>query len=366
MNTLPAEDGGREAAFAESLRNLLVQTASKNMRIRIQETLSIDPERFFLAGLSLLRSEANPDARRKIYAALVDCPDFLLQVAHPDRSSREDALAACRDLMHIDRFFDLRLARLIPRRYLEDSACDVPLIARVLDILNEISSGSRLILLLIPLARHPNPQIASKAALFTASRVQNNQFVERNLASRDARVRANVVEALWGVRTPLARRALHAALSDQNCRVVGNALFGLHLLGEESVIRRVESMLTDDRPELRRTAAWVMGQIGKPEFREHLQRALQDHQPGVRQAVRRALKTIRQAILSTQPPPAEIAGGPETAADAECPSPEAAVEVYKRHAGQPKSVPETPKQADGKSDKLHIRLDGKFVTSRRY
>ena len=48
----------------------------------------------------------------------------------------------------------------------------------------------------------------------------------------DGRVRAGVVEGLWGVSTAAAQSHLWASLKDKNNRVVGNVLIGLHHLGE--------------------------------------------------------------------------------------------------------------------------------------
>jgi hypothetical protein len=52
------------------------------------------------------------------------------------------------------------------------------------------------------------------------------------LESQDPRIRANVVEQPWGVDAPFARKCMREALNDENNRVAGNALLGLHLLRE--------------------------------------------------------------------------------------------------------------------------------------
>jgi HEAT repeat protein len=61
-------------------------------------------------------------------------------------------------------------------------------------------------------------------------------------------------------------------------------------------------MLIDPRPEFRRTAAWLMGRIGQPEFAERLQQAAGDENAGVRETAARSLavfeKQVGQAISS--------------------------------------------------------------------
>jgi hypothetical protein len=415
MGSLPVPDPcPNETSFAESLRALLDRTTkAPDKRLSIQAIVSSAPEQLVPVALSLLRSERNATRRREMYSTLVDYPEFLLQVVRPDLS-RGQVLEICRELLHIDSLLDVRLARLLPRRYEAKCDLDTPTVTRVLDILNEISTGPRLIFLLNHLTHNPDQQIASKATLLIARRMQNNQAVENYLTSEDSRVRASTVEALWGIQTPFARRTMWACLQDPNNRVSGNALLGLHLLGEGSVVGLVEQMLHDERPLFRGTAAWVMGQIGKTEFRDSLQGALKDPELGVRQAARRALKTIHQAVLAAQPPapqlgvappavvpslvaarPAEVvpvaAKGPSTA---ETPV-EVLVEVPIEGAQEPARVPEpdmaprapepvpaplapTPvtappapapqkpeKSPEPVDDGFEIRLDGSYIGSRR-
>ncbi len=364
MGTFPEFSEAGKSAFSESLRALLLRTESRDARRRhIRDLASDNPGLFFSAGLSLLRSEQNSDTRRTLYARLVDYPEFLSQLARPEQLSREDAVEVSREFMCIDAFFDMRLARLIPRGQDEPFADDVSWITRMLDILNEISSGSRLILLLIHLARHPNPQIASKAALLTSRRVQNDRFAERNLASSDARLRANVVEGLWGVQTSFARRTMRGALRDSSPRVVGNGLVGLHLLGDQSVEKLVKRMLRDDRAPFRRTAAWVMGQIGATKFGDSLRHALNDQDPGVRQAVRRALNTIRQAASSTQPPPPpEVIATP---VEPESSISQIATEPTKEPRPELQQPLERATEPEELSEEFDIRLDGTYASSRR-
>ena len=148
-------------------------------------------------------------------------------------------------------------------------------------------------------------------------------------------------------------------------------------------------MLRDERPLFRATAAWIMGQIGKPQFRDSLQLALKDVELTVRQAARRALKTIHQAVLAAQPPaPDPVADPPAVAAPApaappaaagDTPAPEAAVEIAPVEVAvkvpvevvkEAPRVPEPVLQSEEKSpepvdDGFEIHLDGSYIGSRR-
>ena len=83
--------------------------------------------------------------------------------------------------------------------------------------------------------------------------------MERLVRDEDARVRANFMEGLWNfAASDHCRRLFRQALEDSNHRVVGNALVGLHRLGEtHTVIAHLSKMAR--RPEVLFRAAAVVG-----------------------------------------------------------------------------------------------------------
>lgn len=140
-------------------------------------------------------------------------------------------------------------------------------------------------------------------------RLRNPHWVRGQLESPDPRLRADIVEPLWGLHTPPARECMREALQDENNRVAGNALMGLHLLQEPNTARLVEQMLSDARLKFRRTAAWLM-EVSPTRFLDHLLRAAADEDPGVRQTAAAALAVLRkgeepaqaESVLSPKPP----------------------------------------------------------------
>jgi len=327
---------GRDLTVQERLVANLLQaslarhTKAADLSNALSQIAARSPQGFCPAALSLLDSAPDPSVRRKIYQQLVECPEFLKRLMQPDGFTRQQLVEICRELMSIDTTLDVRLARLTPSRWQNEFPLDVESVVLVLDILNEISPGGRLILLLNHLTRHPDRHVASKATLLIGKRLRNQDWVKRQLDSGDERVRANVLEGLWNVGTPSARRCLWNGLKDKNNRVVGNALLGLHQLGERAVFEFVKRMIEDSRPPFRWTAAWVMGKIGGKEFVEPLERALQDEDPQVRRSAERALEAIRPRVPEAAPapqtqfapetPPAEVAPPNETPAAAVQPS----------------------------------------------
>lgn len=288
----------KQVAVLGALLSALSEGGNSSLAKSLRDSASASPALFFEAAMRLLETASSPIVLRRLYTRVADCPEFFFELVKPDRFSREELLEVCGRLMKIDFLLDVKLARLLPTRGQPETELPSNTIVYILDILNEISPGPRLILILSHLSHHPHQHVASKATLLLARRVRNKGWVERHLQSADARVRASTVEALWSATEPSTRTIFRQALHDDNNRVVGNALIGLHLLGDAGLTPFVTEMLKDARPAFRWTAAWVAGRIGATEFREPLRHALSDPQPGVRIAARRALFSMRP------PPPA--------------------------------------------------------------
>ena len=287
-----------EQATEALLRTVLDTQEKRTIGASIQGIARSQPALFMAAAISMLDSQPTLEGRQGLYKQWLDCPQFLLEVAHPDRFSSEQLLAVCRSLKEIDDLLDVQLGRLMPGRH-EDAVGLAPdVVLRVLDVLDAISAGSRLILMLGHLTEHKNPRIASKATMLIGKRVRNDNWVKRQLAAIDPRVRANAIEALWGVDSPTARKCMWDSLKDDNNRVAGNALVGLHRLGEPAVGQLVQRMIQDSRPIFRTTAAWVMGKIGEQEFAEPLRNALNDSDELVRD-------TAQTALAGIEAPPAK-------------------------------------------------------------
>jgi HEAT repeat protein len=169
---------------------------------------------------------------------------------------------------------------------------DVAAALHVLSVLDEISPGSRLAMALTCLERSPSAAVASKAALMLGRRVANPLRVERQMMVTDARIRANVIESLWGVNSSQARRTLRKSLHDPHNRVVANALVGLHMLRDLDAAARLKAMITHPDPRFRVSAAWAMGRTGDRSLMDSLRLALEDSEAAVRASAARALEAL--------------------------------------------------------------------------
>jgi len=263
---------------------------------RIMRGLARDqPSLFFVAAMHLLRTEPPSIARRYLILLLLNQPEVIARLMNPHEFNRLDTIAVFKSFMETDRLLDVRLAHHLPGRYGEMHVLDLQASARVLDILDQISPGRRLIPIMGYLTQHPDPTIAAKAALLVARRIRNPEWVRRHMNVRNSRVRANVVEGLWGADVPYARTTYQQCLRDPSNRVVGNAMVGLHIMGEPGISRKVVRMADDRRIPFRWTAAWVMGRFGRPEHLPVLQKLLRDDSQGVRGAALRGMLAIREA-----------------------------------------------------------------------
>jgi hypothetical protein len=252
------------------------------------------PDVFFTAAIRHLNSRQESNAHRLLAVLLLRQDDLLDRIASPACSTREGAVRLFKRFLEVNPSFDVKLARRLPGRshWNRAHAFDGVRSARALDILDETSRGRRLLPILGHLPDCEDSRISAKATLFVGRRVQNPAWTKRQLERKDQRIRANAVEALWGVNTPAAIDLLEQCAGDSNNRVVGNSLVGLHIAGREDAHPEVMRLSRAGKTESRSTAAWAMGRIGLPDFRPRLRELVRDEQSMVRTAALKAIKQI--------------------------------------------------------------------------
>jgi len=253
------------------------------------------PQEFCAAAMRHLEKPGESGAYRLMSVLLVRHPLVFDQIANPN-SGRDASVGVARRLLALDRSFDLRLARKLPDSVgVNHREAFTGLHAyRVLDVLNDVTSGTRLVPVLRHLVESSDDKLSSKAALFVGKRLQSAAWARKLLKHRDQRIRANAVESLWGTPDPASLRLFHDCLYDENNRVMGNAGFGLHIVNDPGVIEAILRMTRDARPSFRSTAAWVLGRMGNPGFAPDLKRLVKDKSSAVRGTALRALIELRR------------------------------------------------------------------------
>ena len=232
-------------------------------------------------------------------------PDFDISQIVPalldPRLTRDQAVAFARSTLDAGIPVDQVVARFLARNAasMGDSECPSDF-ERLLSILFEISSGASIVPELTLLARQSSPFLQSKAVLMIGRINQNAKWVQNRLAEPDFRVRANAIEALWGVDTAEVRQLMRSCAGNGNNRVVGNALLGLYRLGDCWAIPEILKMAGHSARRFRATAAWLMGETGDPRFIKPLARMLGEPNAGLRTRAFAALGKIKIAAAKAR------------------------------------------------------------------
>lgn len=279
------------------LQRALEEFDSNPLAAKLMRRLAADaPDSFFPVAMKHLNSREESNGHRLMTILLARQDSLMERLASPAYNSRESAVDLFRRFLAVDPSFDVKLARKLPGRsyFGQEHAFDSSHSARALDILDETSRGRRLLPILGHLPDSSDNRISAKATLFVGRRVQSPVWTRKQLARPDQRIRANAVEALWGVQTPPALTLLEECVGDRNHRVAGNSLVGLHIAGRAEAQPGAMLMSRQGNAEARSTAAWVLGRISAPEFLKRLTEMVRDEHPQVRSSALRALMDVRR------------------------------------------------------------------------
>jgi HEAT repeat protein len=162
-------------------------------------------------------------------------------------------------LPEVDPQFLIKFARSVA------ALTDPAAIMRALRLAAMLVDGSILIPWLRSMTGHGDTRVRASSAKLLCQLRPNKGLIQRHLRSRDARVRASVMEALWGskiVRTDQDLLSLlRTAIADPNHRVVANALVGLYRLGESEALQKMIALCSTKQQLFRAAMAWAMGVV---------------------------------------------------------------------------------------------------------
>lgn len=266
-------------------------------RSRITELMEKDPRSFQEGVVRILKSSLDSGGAQFVINSLVTS-DFLMPTLCDPGLTLQEAVSLGRIAMQTDPMMDVNLAR----KLADSVALGVPVsnADRLLNVLGEISPGDRIAGSLMRLLRRSDPALHSKAVLLIGRGNRSVKWVLSRLANADPRIRANAIEALWGVDTAEARSLLRVASRDSNNRVAGNALYALYRLGDTWVIPELFKMAASESPLTRSSAAWAMGEAGDPRFSEALRRMLSEPLGIVRKCALKGLSRLKAATDKTR------------------------------------------------------------------
>jgi HEAT repeat protein len=163
---------------------------------------------------------------------------------------------------------------------------------RALRLAQKMGDYTALLPWLRRLTHHSDGRVKSRAVKLLCELRPNGQHIDHHMQGHDARVRANVIEALWDAKAPGAAEVFNAATSDPNHRVVANALVGLYRLGDPSALPRIIELSQSPNARLRSAMAWCLGFIGDQGGIPALRSLLNDPSMIVRKRAQRDLLAL--------------------------------------------------------------------------
>lgn len=261
--------------------------AARHMR----ELAARKPEQFAQGALALYEAGRWGEAAPILARLLSRDGKTAANLCDP-AASLENSLCMAKVLLQHEPRFDIGFAKSL----LDDDQMTAAERQRGMAILQQLTSGSRMTPILIQFLREPDTRVRSKAALMFGQIMPAQRIMERLMGDEDARVRANFVEGLWRSSSADCRTLFRHALRDKDHRVVGNALVGLHRLGDfRAVFGHLGKMARHPEPMFRAAAAWVMGQTAEDRYIPALRHMVQDPELPVRTNALRALRRINLA-----------------------------------------------------------------------
>jgi len=233
----------------------------------IRQLQASDPPGFVLAAVRLLTQTEEKSAGVQYVAGLMFQGNLLIDALLDKRILAHDAATAlARNLATAEPLLDVRLVR----KMLANAAGDIRAV--------KAEAAMRV--------------VRSKVGLLLGRSNLNLNRIKSFLASDDARLRANAVESMWGLKDRSVVTILWDATKDSHRRVVINALVGLCRAGERDAFDRLIEMAGSGEAMMRAGVAWAMGEIGAPEFAEPLQKLSADNELNVRSMAGKSLNKL--------------------------------------------------------------------------
>ncbi len=270
----------------------------------LRQLLDDRPEDFATAAFQLLRegpAGLGEHSCRYMVSLLASRGVLPRALYERGRLTREDSVRIARVAAKFDPSLHVTLLRHLMENRAQGQALRELDPVRMLEIVEAVSAGSGAMALVSQLLRHPDGRVRSKAALLLGRGNRNPHFAERLMTDEDGRVRANALEALWGLRDEETIRLFRQGVDESHHRIVANSLVGLYRAGlAESIELLVEKAAHPDI-QLRRAVVWALGETRDPRFQPLLARMLKESVGELRSTVFRARAKSGRRRLARQP-----------------------------------------------------------------
>jgi HEAT repeat protein len=219
-------------------------------------------------------------------------PKQILALCAPDEPL-ETTVARVKAAMQGEQSLDIQMTNLL-LGLTNVPALDKRVTMHVLEVLDRVSSSTRVIRMMGQLVRVDDPLLRSRAALLVSRKIDSMEWVFGRMHDGDPRVRANILEGLWQNVHPACAAVFTQYREDRDSRVAANAVYGSYLRGAEDAMSWVMRMATHPNPQQRASAAWLMGVIGKLEFADILKRMVKHDERKVKGIALKSLARINR------------------------------------------------------------------------
>ncbi len=265
-------------------------------RRAMRELLFRSPGRFYGASLQVLKTGISSPGHDYLITLLLENDLLSIALADPDAFSVQNAVALAKNLHRLDPHLD---AKLMKKMFAEDGSCatDVDPASgyRILEVIDAVSDGTRLVPGLMKLLRHKDKRLQSKAALLLARAHHNPEWFQAQLTHADPRVRSNVIEGLLHTTpTPKQLESIWAVSSDGHHRVATTALLVLVRSRYPGSAEKLEQLADHPLDAFRVAAAWAMAETGDGRFLEILQRLAKSDSGNVRRMAIKGAVSLRK------------------------------------------------------------------------
>ncbi len=256
----------------------------------LRDALHLD-RRYFLRIVARAAEFDGKDRGLRYAMLLLLHNDLLIPaIVSPSETSLEEALRLTRNMLKLDFNFMNELLRIFPTR--SELFRDTPSVLRILDIVENCVEHVANWRSIVRIHEAGDGRIKVKCARLIAQYRFENPAGLESFCSADPRIRANIIEILWGVDKPNASMVLEAAKHDANSRVAGNAWLGQYTSGSAGALSGMAAMLESPEPSRRKTAIWAMGQSRDGRFSGSLLNLAQRDTPEIREAANSALSML--------------------------------------------------------------------------
>lgn len=276
----------------------LAKTDPSKFRIMCRRIREASPERLDRAYEQIARTcirelatQGKESEARLMLSWLIAEGRYLGLLLDPDFLSLEEAHRVSQVMRGADPGFFLKFEGLTDATNAEQ---DLLRLERALLLFGEAGTSSVLFPWLRRLTNHPDQRIRSRAVKACCTLRPTAALIEKLLKSEDARVRANAIEALWGMPGTEAIPILREALNDANHRVVVNALVGLHFHQPDEAFEKLLTLCDYPAPLFRAAAAWGLGRIADRRAIPALEKLMKDGANVVRERASAVLGTFSE------------------------------------------------------------------------